>query len=111
MILISNWLKNKLRDRENGIIFDSHDLNSFGLIQEFIEDHDCQFKTPVIYYQAFPEESAVDFLDTLGAELTSKLTKGGANPKQSLPKTIKDAELKMIVIDKCHLHPKTPCIT
>ncbi len=106
MTLILNWLKKKSIDNNNGIIFDTHDSNSFSVIQEFIEDCDRHFKTPVIYYQAFPEESAVEFLNTLGEELASKLGDCELNSQQSLLNTIQDAELKMIIIDNCHLHPQ-----
>ena len=106
MAPIQNWLKNKLIERNNGIIFDTNDLDSFSIIQDFIEDYDRQFKTPIIYYQAFPEESAIEFLNTLREELASKLHKPNSDSEQSLLDIIKSAELKMIAIDQCHLHPQ-----
>ena len=106
MTLILNWLKNKLINQDSGIIFDTHNSHSFSVIQDLIESCDHNFKTPVIYYQAFPEESAVEFLNTLGEELASKLGDRELNSQQSLLNTIKDAELKMIIIDNCHLHPQ-----
>ncbi|MGD1921773.1 MAG: AAA family ATPase [Pleurocapsa sp.] len=106
MTLILNWLKNKLIEGENGIIFNDGDSNSFSVIQDFIESCDRNFKTPVIYYQAFPEENAVEFLNTLGEELASKLGNRQLSSQQSLFSTIQDAELKMILIDDCHLHPQ-----
>lgn len=104
--MIFNWLKSKLIHQENGIIFNSCDLDLFDLIQDFLEDCDGQFKTPAIYYQAFPEESAVEFLDTLGEELSSKLGNRELASQQSLLSIIQDAELKVILIDNCHLHPQ-----
>jgi hypothetical protein len=106
MRLTLNWLNNKLINQDNGIIFDCHDSNSFYVIQDFIEACDRQFTTPAIYYQAFPEESAVDFLNILGAELASKLGKPELSSQQSLLNIIEQAELKIIVIDDCHLHPQ-----
>lgn len=104
MAPIQNWLKNKLFERNSGIVFDTDDLNSFSIIQDFIEDYDRQFQTPIIYYQAFPEESAIEFLNTLREELASKLHKHNSDSEQSLLDIIKSAELKTIVIDRCHLH-------
>ena len=106
MAPIQNWLKNKMFEGNNGIVFDTGDLDSFDLIQDFIEDCDRQFETPVIYYQAFPEESAIEFLNTLREELASKLHKPNSNSEQSLLDIIKSAKLKMIAIDQCHLHPR-----
>ena len=106
MKLILNWLKNKLINKNSGIIFDTHNSHSFSVIQNFIENCDHRLKTPVIYYQAFPEESAVEFLNTLGEELASKLGDRQLNSQQSLFCTIQDAELEMIIIDNCHLHPQ-----
>jgi len=106
MTLVLNWLTNKLIHGENGIIFDCEHTDSFGVIQDFIEIRDLCFKTPAIYYQAFPEESAAEFLNTLGEELIYKLGRPGLDYEQSLSKTIQEAELKMVVIDKCHLHPQ-----
>ena len=63
-------------------------------------------KTPVIYYQAFPEESTLQFLDTLGEELVAKLGNPHLRSEKSLLDTIEDAALKMIIIDDCHLHPQ-----
>ena len=103
-ILISNWLKNKFINGDNGIIIEPHLSNYFNPIQEFVGSFEHRLKTPVIYYQAFPEESALQFLDTLRAELVAKL--GNSNlDEYSLLEIIKIAQLRMIVIDKCHLHP------
>ena len=105
MTTASNWLKNKFIKGENGIVFDNSNSDNFNEIQNFIEGLAHTFKTPIIYYQAFPEESAVGFLDTLKEELISKLSKLESNSQQSLSSVIEEAELKMIIIDKCHLHP------
>ena len=105
MVSTLNWLKRKLLDGENGIIIDTDDSFSFNLIQEFIDSYDRDFKTPIIYYQAFPEESIVQFLDTLKDELLSKLGKSQLSSQLTLLDTIQDTELKMIVIDRCYLHP------
>ena len=106
MTSILNWLKNKLIDPKHGIIIDSYDSNSFDIIQDFLEGCDRQFKTSAIYYQAFPEESALDFLNTLEEELSSKLQKHASQSQQSLASIIKEAELKIVIIDRCHLHPQ-----
>ena len=106
MISTENWLETKLISGDDGIIFDNCNRNSFEEIQEFIASKDCQFQTPIIYYQAFPEESSIQFLDTLQNELTSKLGTLRASSPKSLSTTIEDAGLKMIVIDDCHLHPE-----
>lgn len=102
--LTLNWLKTKLINGENGIIFDD-DSSNFDLIQNFIESADHNLKTPVVYYQAFPEESATQFLDTLSKELVSKLGIPELNSSQSLFKIIEVAALKMVIIDKSQLHP------
>lgn len=106
MTLILDWLNNKLTNGENGIIFDNHDHHSFDLIHDFLEHYDCVFKTPAIYYQAFPEESAAEFLNTLKEELASKLGSHELNSQKSLTSVIKNAELQMVIIDDCHLHPQ-----
>ena len=106
MTLILDWLKNKLINGENGIIFDNPNVRSFDIIHDFLERYDRIFKTPVIYYQAFPEESAIEFLDTLREELVSKLGGREPNPPKSLSTIIQDAELQMVIIDNCHLHPQ-----
>ena len=105
MIVASNWLRNKFITGDNGVIFDNSNSSNFIAIQNFIEELDHPLKTPLIYYQAFPEESAVSFLDTLKEELASKLGKQELSSQESLSTVIKKAELKMIIIDKCHLHP------
>ena len=106
MTSILNWLKNKLIIQEHGVIIDSYDSNSFNIIQDFLEGCDRQFKTSAIYYQAFPEESTIEFLSTLREELGSKLHKHTSKSQQSLANIIKEAELKMVIIDRCHLHPQ-----
>ena len=103
-ISISNWLKTKFINGENGIIIEPHLLSYFNPIQEFVGSFEHRLKTPVIYYQAFPEESAVQFLDTLRAELVAKLANSNLN-EYSLLEIIKITQLKMVIIDKCHLHP------
>jgi len=105
MITTLNWLKNKLIKRENGIILDKSDSDSFDAIQNFINNKDRPFQTPVIYYEAFPEESAVDFLQTLKVELTSKLNKPELESLEMLGQIIEAAELQMIIIDRCYLQP------
>lgn len=99
-----NWLKTKLIKNENGIFFDDDTCN-FDLIQNFIKGVDHNLQTPVIYYQAFPEESATQFLDTLGKELASKLGKPELYSSQSLLEIIEAAALKMVIIDQSYFHP------
>lgn len=101
-----NWLQNKLINHEHGIIFDNGDFSCFNLIQDFIEAHDHRFKTPAIYYQAFPEESAIEFIDTLREEVTAKLGTSEIYRDKSLSEIAIEAGLKMVIIDQCHLHPQ-----
>lgn len=102
---IFDWLTHKHLEGKNGIIFDCAQFSSFDLIQDFIETYDHPFQTPIIYYQAFPEESAIQFLNTLGAELISKLGISESTQSTSLAEIVRRAELKTIIIDRCHLHP------
>ena len=104
-MLISVWLENKLVNHENGIVVDNPDSCSFESIQNFLETYDHPLKTTAIYYQAFPGESTVEFLNTLSYELTSKLGNPRLNSSNSLAEIIGAAGLKMIIIDRSHLHP------
>ena len=104
-IVTLNWLQTKLNNGENGIIYNDSCPDCFDSIQNFIESVDHNSKTPAIYYQAFPEENAAQFLNTLGKELCSKLGICGLNSNQSLLQIIETAELKMVIIDQSHLHP------
>jgi hypothetical protein len=103
-ILTFNWLKTKLIKQENGILLDEHCSCSFEIIQNFIANNDHLLKTPIIYYEAFPGESAAQFLKTLGEELASKLGSPELN-HHSLDKIIELAALKMVIIDHSYLHP------
>ena len=104
-ILTVNWLQKKLVNHENGIIFDDNNYSCFDIIQNFVEAKDHSFQTPVIYYEAFPEESAAELITTLREELTAKL----GNPKlylnNSLSEIVATVGLKMVIIDQSHLHP------
>ncbi|MEM7594827.1 MAG: hypothetical protein AAF383_25570 [Cyanobacteria bacterium P01_A01_bin.83] len=100
-----NWLQNRLISHKNGVIFDDESYRCFNLLQDFIEANDHHFKTPVIYYQAFPEESAAEFIATLREEVTAKLGKPETYLNKSLLEIITDVGLKMVIIDQCHLHP------
>ena len=104
-ISILTWLTDKSTQRENGIILLEDCDRSFELIHSFIENADDPFKTPVIYYRAFAYESAVNFFDTLGSELISKLGEHKLSQHQSLANIIKLAELQMVIIDKVELYP------
>jgi hypothetical protein len=104
-ILTLNWLKTKLIKRENAILLDENCFCSFEVIQNFIASVDHPLKTPVIYYEAFPEESAAQFFKTLSEELTSKLGSPELNFHQSLDQIIEVAALKMVIIDQSYLHP------
>lgn len=103
---IGNWLEIRLINQEHGIILDDADLSSFNPIQDFIEANDHFFKTPVIYYNAFAEESAAEFLRTLQAELTSKLGSHKRKSDLTLAEAIAMAGLKMIIIDQSYFHPE-----
>lgn len=105
-ILTINWLQNKLIKHENGIVFDDANFSCFEVIQEFVETNTCRFKTPIIYYQAFPEESAAEFIETLRAEITAKLGTAEGYLDQPLEKIVADTGLKMVIIDRSHLHPQ-----
>lgn len=107
-LLASNWLQTMLVSGENGIIFEKGYSSNFEEIQNFIEsidsiDHDL--KTSVIYYRAFAQETAGQFLNTLSDELVSKLGFNALQSNQSLIKTIRAAALKMVIIEESHLHP------
>ena len=105
-ILTINWLQNKLINHENGIIVDDADFSCFELIQDFLEANDHRCKTPAIYYQAFPEESAAEFIEILREEITAKLGTAEIYLDQPLEKVVADTGLKMVIIDRCHLHPQ-----
>lgn len=100
-----NWLKSKLIEKKNGIILEKNDSDSFESVQDFIESTEHNFYTSVIYYQAFPQENAVDFLNTLKSELTAKLNLPEFESSERLGEIIKAAKLQMIIIDRCYLHP------
>lgn len=104
--LAINWLNNKfIQHNNNGILLEEGCCEIFDVVQNFLESVDKEFKTPAIYYQAFPEESAIQFFDTLGAELTSKSGEHKVCLHQSLADIIEKSSLKMVIIDKSHLHP------
>ena len=100
-----NWLQNKLINHESGIIFDDPDCTCFNFIQDFLEDNNHYYKTPVIYYEAFPDEKAEELIATLSEEITAKL----GNPELYLHKPLSEiiaaAELKMVIIDQSYLYP------
>ena len=100
-----NWLKTRLIHGENGIVFDDDFSETFDTIQNFISHVDHNLQTPVIYYQAFPEESTREFLATLTQELVSKLGKATLNCNQTLIEIIEAAALQMVIIDKSQLAP------
>jgi hypothetical protein len=102
---VGNWLETKLVNQEHGIILDDADLSSFDFIQDFLEAKDHLFKTTVIYYDAFAEESAAEFLNTLQEELSSKLGSHKLKSDLTLPEIIANSGLKMIIIDQSYLHP------
>ncbi len=103
--LAINWLKNKLINRKNGLVFDDLDSSSFDIIQSFLEANDHPLKTPAIYYQAFPGESTAEFLSILSEELTAKLGNLEFKSGRSLSEIIDAAGLKLIIIDRSYLHP------
>ena len=100
-----NWLQNKLINHESGIIFDDPDCSCFNFIQDFLEANNHFLKTPVIYYEAFPDEKAEELIVTLREEITAKL----GNPELYLHKPLSEivaaAELKMVIIDQSYLYP------
>lgn len=100
-----NWLQNKLINRENSIIFDHSGFRCFNLIQNFVEANDHPFKTPAIYYKAFPQESAAEFTQTLLREIAAKLYDPTLHSRKSLPEIVAAAQLKMVIIDQSHLYP------
>ncbi len=102
---LSDWLGVKFANSENGIAFDDHFDHKFAIVQDFVESRDDDFKTPVIYYQVFPEETASQFLATLKEELASKLGMPKTNSRQSILEVIKTAEFKLIILDEIHLQP------
>ena len=103
--LLDRWLKNRLVDRQNGIVFVEHTAHYFNTIQDFIEANDRPRETPVIYYQAFPEESATEFIEVLSHELTSKFGNRQFDSTQSLAEITATVGLKAVIIDRSYLHP------
>lgn len=101
---INNWLNGKLNNRESGIIFAELPSDYFAIIQDFLESHDRPHKTSAIYYEAFPEESAAEFLATLCHELTAKFSSAKFN-NLDLTEIVANVELKMVIIDRSYLHP------
>lgn len=104
---IGDWLQQKLANLENGTLIEERDFYNFEAVQDFIEANDLARKTPVIYYQAFPEESAAEFLSILEEELRSKLNNHRQYANCSLAEIVVAAELKMVIIDRSYLHPQT----
>jgi hypothetical protein len=105
-INLSDWLGVKLANSQNGIAFEDHFDHKFTIVQDFVESRDDDFKTPVVYYQVFPEETASQFLTTLNDELASKLGMSKTNSGRStISEVIKDARLKLIILDKIHFQP------
>ncbi len=102
-ILTANWLQKKLVNHENGIIFDDASDSCFDIIQNFIEANDHSFQTPIIYYEAFPEENAAELIATLQEELTAKLGSPKLYLSKSLSEIVAVVGLKMVIIDKSHL--------
>lgn len=104
-ISITNWLTDKLISGENGIIFDELHSDSFKIVQDFLSANDRPFKTLAIYYQAFPGESAAEFLSVLREELTAKFGDLNLDSSKSLPEITNIVGLRMVIIDRSHLHP------
>ena len=104
-ILTVNWLQNKLINQENSIIIDDAGFNCFDIIQNFIEANDHPFQTTAIYYEAFPEESAVELIATLREEITAKLGTPQLYINKSLSEIVVTVGLKMVIIDRSHLYP------
>lgn len=102
--LTVDWLQRKLVSREHGILINKDEFCNFECIQDFIKKNDHSLKTSVIYYQAFPKESAIDFLGVLGEELNSKFRNPKVHTSLSLDEILNNSELKMVIIDKIHLH-------
>ncbi len=100
-----NWLQNKLINQESGIIFDDPGCSCFNFIQDFLEANNHFFKTPVIYYEAFPDEKAEELIATLREEITAKLGNPELYLHQPLSEIIATAELKMVIIDQSYLYP------
>lgn len=103
---VGDWLQQRLANLENGVVIEERDFDNFEAIQDFIEAKDLTRKTPAIYYQAFPKESAAKFLSILEEELRFKLGNQKLYADASLPEIITAAELKMVIIDQSYLHPQ-----
>ena len=100
--VVINWLQNKLVNHENGIFFDDPSCSCFNFIQDFLEANDHFVKTPVIYYEAFPNETAGELIDTLREEITAKLGNPDLYLRKSLSEIVAAVELKMLIIDKSY---------
>ncbi len=103
--VVINWLQNKLVNHENGIFFDDPGCSCFNFIQDFLEANEHFVKTPVIYYEAFPNETAGELIGTLREEITAKLGNSDLYLRKSLSEIIAAAELKMVIIDQSYLYP------
>lgn len=104
-ISINNWLNDKLDNRDSGIIFAESPSDYFTIVQDFLEANDYNCETPAIYYEAFPEESATEFLETLCQELTAKFGSTKFNNSSNLSEIVAAVGLKMVIIDRSYLHP------
>jgi len=100
---INSWLNTQFSNRKNGVFFDSDDLKSFQLIQDFIETKEHPTKTPAIYYQAFADENLDEFLNTLEEELRSKLGYLRSQSCSNMAEVIAASELRTIFIDRSYL--------
>lgn len=99
-----SWLQNKLHKREHGIVFNHVGFSCFNLIQDFVEANDHRFKTPAIYYEAIPQESATEFIATLKEEIIAKVGHPYLNLDTPLSEIVANTGLKMVIIDRSHLH-------
>lgn len=101
---VYSWLNQKFNNSENGVFIDTNDFDSFDLIQDFLELKDHQYKTPAIYYQAFPDEHLPNFILTLEEELRGKLGYYRSNSCSTMSELISLAELKTVIIDRSYLY-------
>ena len=104
-ISINNWLNTKLDNRDSGIIFAELPSDYFTIVQDFLAAKDCPRETHAIYYEAFPEESAAEFFETLCQELIAKFGSTKFDNFSNLPEIIATVGLEMVIIDNSYLHP------
>ncbi|MEL6910495.1 MAG: AAA family ATPase [Cyanobacteria bacterium J06629_2] len=101
---VVEWLEARFTNNQNGIITEQVKYGCFRTIHDFLDMKEHDYQTPAIYYDAFADDSSAEFISVLAEELSCKLGSQKSKPILSLSEAIIEAGLKMVIIDKCHLH-------